>query len=123
MEVNDTIKGLIYLPSKFNNAGNISIYDLLKETGYLEKYEKVSVEEIRNGLARCAECVEDWIVYSEDKRSSSGWYFKKKDNKRFVVGCIDLNGNSTHNEYENGVDACAIFIKHEIDEISGVAAR
>lgn len=117
MKVNDTLNGLINLPRKFNSVGNKSIYDLLKETGYFEIHDKISVESIRNRLAQSPEYVKDWILYSEDKRSSSGWYFKQEDSQRYVVGFLNGKGNNSHNEYADRFEACANFIKHEIDNI------
>lgn len=117
MKINDTIDGLINIPRRFNSVGNMSIYNLLKETGYFEIHDQISVKNILNVLAQYSECVEDWIVYSEDKRIGSGWYFKQEDNQKYVVGCLSEEGNITHKEYSNRLEACAIFIKHEIDDI------
>ena len=117
MQISNTLNGLVSLPRKFNSVGNMSIYNLLKETGYFEIHDKISVESIRNTLAKSPESVEDWILYSEDKRSSSGWYFKQEDNQRYIVGFLGGKGNSSHDEYSNRLEACAIFIKHEIDNI------
>ena len=117
MKVNDALNGLINLPRKFNSVINKSIYDLLKETGYFEIHDKISVESIRNRLAQSPEYVEDWILYSKDKRNSSGWYFKQEDSQRYVVGFLNGKGNNSHKEYADRLEACAIFIKHEIDNI------
>jgi hypothetical protein len=117
MKLNDTLDGLINLPREFNSVGNKSIYDLLKETGYFEIHDKISVESIRNKLAQSPKCIEDWIRYSEDKRSRSGWYFKQEDKQRYVVGFLNGKGNNAHNEYSDRLEACAIFIKQEIDKI------
>ena len=117
MKVNDALNGLINLPRKFNSVINKSIYDLLKETGYFEIHDKISVESIHNRLAQSPEYVEDWILYSEDKRSSSVWHFKQEDSQRYVVGFLDGKGNNSHSKYHDRLEACAIFIKHEIDNI------
>ena len=37
----------------------MSIFDLLKETGYFELHNEVSVSDIRNALARDPTCVRD----------------------------------------------------------------
>ena len=116
MKVNDILSRLITLPSNFQSVGNMSIYDLLKETGYFDIHEKISVESIRNTLAKSPEYVEDWIIYSEDKRSAFGWYFKQQDNKRYVVGLLS-GDRKVGNEYGNRLEACAIFIKNEIESI------
>jgi len=99
MDINDTINRLIDLPRRFNNGSNMSIHDLLKETRYFKIHNKISVESIRNRLAQSLEYVEDWILYSEDKRSGFGWYFKKEDRHRYVVGFLNKEGNKSKNQY------------------------
>lgn len=122
MKISETINGLITLPRKFHNLGNMSIYDLLKETGYFEIHYQISVESIRDALALSPEYIEDWIVYSEDNRSD-GWYFKQQSDQRYVVGFIDGEGNYTHTEYNDRLEACAIYIKQEVNHIMNIMVR
>ena len=120
MNTSKIIKELIYLPRKFHQIKTQSIVLLLKETGYSEIQNKVEIQEIRDALVSNPECISDWMQYSEDKRTSSGWYFKPKGTDKFVVGYLSEGRHSKKHlsEYDNDVDACAIFIKHEIDDIT-----
>ncbi len=118
MKITNIIDELIHVPRRFNSIGTMSIYALLKETGYFEIHDQISVENIRDALTRYPECVDDWMLYSEDKRSSSGWYFKQVGDEKYIVGCLKGNKSyDSHGEYNNRLDACAFFIKHEIDNI------
>lgn len=109
---------LILLPRKFTESGNKSLYTLLKETGYRELKTQVAVQDIREALAVDPECATEWMQYSEDKRCSAGWYFKQEAPKKFVVGYLD-DGTSSESlgQYTDSLDACAAFIKNEIDNI------
>lgn len=118
MEVSDVIAGLIHLPRRFNSLGNVSIYDLLKETGYFEMHDQVSEESIHEPLAQQPECVDEWINYSEDKRSSTGWYLKQEGGGTYVVGYFaGKNGEHSKFRYANRIAACAAFIKCESEHI------
>lgn len=121
MKISNTTTKLIWLPRRFNSLGNVSIYDLLKETGYFEIYDKISEDSIREVLMQHPECVDEWISYSEDKRSISGWYLKQEDKDVYVVGYFSgEEDKDIQNKYADRIDACSFFIKHEAEDIRGV---
>ena len=110
---------IIAIPRKFH-IRDISIFDLLEETGYLELHNEVSVSDIRNALERELACVQEWMQYSEDQRCSSAWYFTLNDEGLYETSYFDIKAvpNTTNRvQYENAIDACAAFIKHQIESI------
>lgn len=119
MDLISIIKQIIFLPIEFGKTGNNqSIYSLLQKTGYFDVYDKITESTILQELLNHLFCIKYWLAWSEDKRSTSGWYFLKKDNDKCVVGNIGLNGQI--NEEFNFVDAtkaCSVFIKQEIESI------
>jgi len=117
MRMGDILFDLIHLPRRFN-AGRMSMYELLRQTGYFEMHNQVSESGIRQTLVRHPECIDDWISYSEDKRTSSGSYIKQEDGTRYKVGCFsEKSGKAIDTSYIDRTDACAAFIKHEIEDI------
>ena len=42
MNIENIISEIVNLPNKYNKLGNISIYFLLKETGYFENYIEIN---------------------------------------------------------------------------------
>ncbi len=86
MKTNAIAAGLILIPRMFHRLSNISTYDLLNETGHFENYDKVSEDSIHETLKRHPECIDEWILYSEDKRTSTGWHFKQEDENTYIVG-------------------------------------
>lgn len=110
------IENIIFLPKRFFK-GNTSIYTLLKESGYFEMNEQISEADIFKELTQQLECIEGWLSLSEDKRGSSGWYFKQNDNGKYVVGYFPPKENFGVYEYIDKVEACAAFIKREIEDI------
>ena len=117
MEKIHIIKKIIFLPETFAIA-NVSVYSLLKESGYFEIYEQVSETDIFEMLVQYPECIKQWLSFSEDKRSSSGWYFKQGDNGEYIVG---IQGNVKTINYLDEVEACAAFIKREIEDIRKIS--
>jgi hypothetical protein len=96
---------------------NLSIYELLKRTGYFDVADKISEKDIYDELILYPDFVDDWLRYSTDKRGSSGWYFTL-GTKGYLVGFFSKDGDS-RTVYDDKLHACAIFIKHELEEIKG----
>lgn len=110
------IKEICQIPIKFKTE-NKSIYDLLKEIGYFENSDSVTIESIEDYLNKNKSIIEDWINYSLDKRTSSGWYIIE-GNKIIIVGHLNNNeGPEEKKEFADLSEACAVFILNEIKSI------
>jgi len=56
------------------------------------------------------------MQYAEDKRTSNGWYVTHNDEGCYETGYIaGARTRKNRVQYENAIDACAVFIKHEIE--------
>jgi hypothetical protein len=114
----DMIVQIITLPRRFHSLGNVSMFTLLEATGYLGLYDQISEEDIRAALVLCPECVREWFQYSADKRTSSGWYLVKNDEGCYEVGDVSERGGLQQRlVYNDRIDACAAFVKREIENI------
>lgn len=116
MSIDDTIADLIHLPRNFNR-GDVSVYSLLRDSGYFATHEQVTESEIHRVLVRHPECVNEWLSYSEDRRTGAGWFIQRSA-KGFHVGYYPA-GSSSHSpvDYSDETVACAAFIKHEAEDI------
>jgi hypothetical protein len=117
MDLQQTIRDIILLPKKFYSQSNNSMDSLLKESGYFEVHDKIQVNDIAKILNEYSENIEDWSILSENKRTDSGWYFKKNKSGKYIVGYFSQNSNSHPAEYTDMKEACAAFIKLEIENI------
>jgi hypothetical protein len=116
-KINDTLIGIIYLPKRFNELGNASIDFLLRETGYFNIHNQISESLLQEKLHHHPDCVKDWLHFSEDKRSGAGWYFRQ-DGAIYEVGYFPSEkGEFTPTKYDDSIQACAVFVKHEIESI------
>ena len=110
------IRDIIFLPKRFSE-GNSSIYSLLKESGYFGLHNQIGEADIFEELTEHLECIDQWLSLSENKRSSSGWYLKQNDSGKYVVGYFPPQENLITTEYIDKAEACAVFIKREIEDI------
>jgi hypothetical protein len=93
------------------------MFSLLEVTAHFGLHEQVSEADIRAALVRCPECVKEWFNYSEDKRTSSGWYLTENDEECYETGYIADHTRTNWLQHDNAIDACAVFIKHELEDI------
>jgi hypothetical protein len=113
MNMAETIIAVIHLPRNFNNLGDVSAYSLLLDSGYCETHNQITESAIHEELIKRPECVGEWLNFSEEKRTSTGWYFQK-GSKSYQVGYFP-NGQLV--DYVDKITACAAFIKREIENI------
>ena len=116
MNKSEMLEQIATVPRRFHSLGNVSIFSLVKATGYFGFHDHVSEGDIRAALARCPECISEWMQYSEDKRTSSGWYVTHNDEECYEVGYITERADCQQRvAYSNCTDACAAFVKHELE--------
>lgn len=117
MTKRETLDKVLHLPREFHDIRTVSIIALLKETGYSEIHDQISVDDIRTALMQCPECFDEWLAYS-DQRTNSIWGFRKESAEKYIVFYLDShNILSITEEYSDCFDACAHYIKHEIDRL------
>ena len=108
------------MPTNFQELRNISFVSLLRNTGYFELFDEINSNDIKEQLETHPEWVRQWLNYSDDKRTSSGWYFIKSEMGKYIVGFYPPNKYRTM-EFVDIVEACSVFIKMEIESVRMLA--
>jgi len=113
-KVKHTIEKIIHLSYDFRKRGNISSVNLLKESGYLEFFDQITEEEIEEMLKLYPHLVDEWLLWSENKRVIEPvWAFMKFDDGSYLVGGKENVEINTKDEFK----ACAAFIKLEAEDL------
>jgi hypothetical protein len=108
---------IISFPKMMAQEGNVSFYTLLKESGYSEVHDQVTIDTIRKALIEHPDCVNDWIQYSEDQRCHPSWFFRQ-NGLNYEVGYVSLETDDVPiTKYSDRFEACAAFIKHLIEQV------
>lgn len=113
MNLYKVISKIVHIPRRLHD---MSVYSLLMESGYFEVYSLISPDDIKEVLASELNCIDEWQTYSENKRCSSGWYFMKKEKHKYIVSYYPPYKGACK-IYTTPLDACAAFIKKEIEDI------
>ena len=88
----------------------ISLSDALSRVNYAEVRPKLRINEIVEELRVNPKLVEDWVLYSEDKRTPAGWYLKSE---KLEIG--ELSNSSSSKTFQTLEEAVAAFLLVELD--------
>lgn len=113
------IERVCLIPSTLRESGNRSVTDLVRDAGAAEQAETLTADRLERFLLDNRPVIEDWLSYSENKRTSSGWYFREVEGGYLV-------GRYPEDEvirFSDPVAACAAFILREIASIRDHAKR
>ena len=122
MKLSSVISAIGRMPTEFRSRGDVSVMQLLIDSGYLASQSAITIDLLRNYFAEHPEAVEAWLRLSWDNRSWPSWYLqdpRSADSQAmWVVGFYP----GEHREYfEQGADACAVFVKNKLTQMSGHA--
>jgi hypothetical protein len=95
-----------------------SLRDLVAETGYKDLRASLTRGDVADHLARHPALVLDWLHYSQDKRTSGGWYLLHPPSE-WVVGRLGGPEHDRELRFRSGPEACAEFILRELDSVAG----
>lgn len=100
-----------------------SLRELLAASDYRQLRPDISAAILAEYLADCPEVVTQWSMYSDDKRTSGGWYLLKQG-PRWTVGRLGQHATRTdERNYDSPVEACAHYILQELDFWAGLERR
>jgi hypothetical protein len=105
------------LPRDFHELGNLSTFDLVRQSGYLDLPETLASEAAADFLRRNPSLVEDWLIWSSDKRVGSGWAFYEKSGG-YIVELVPA-GKDKKLVFADKFLACAEYVVRELRWIAG----
>ena len=115
----DVVTAVCRLAFDFYAARTVSPVQLVARSGYGRHRDEVTVPRLERCLAEYPEWVNAWLDYSEDKRSSPGWYIQGRERISFLVGYHEGRSSRPPMRFDNKVRACAEFVRREVDDIAG----
>jgi hypothetical protein len=93
----------------------LPLRQLLADTRYRELRGRIDHGILMQHLVERPDLAQQWLMYSEDKRTSGGWYLTTKG-PEWEVGRLDAGkGPIDQRGYGSGVEACASYILLELD--------
>ena len=79
----------------------------------------ITFDDLLNALQESPHFISQWLTYSENKRTSNGWFVRQVESGKYEVGFYDGKGIVDNLFFNDSVAACALFISKEITSVSG----
>ena len=99
-----------------------SLRELLTASNYLRLRPGISAAMLCEYLADHPEVVDQWSMYSEDKRTSGGWYFLNYGRAGTVSRLGPRATRIDEHGHGSSVEACVNYILQELDFWAGLGA-
>jgi hypothetical protein len=120
------VDALCRLPIVFKDRGDISMVELLRESGYNAIRCGISEHDIEAHLRMNPDLIQTWVAFSEDQRCSPARYLAKPgaglDGKEgWRVGHYTASPRLPERLFPDEYEACAFFIMRSVQELSTVA--
>jgi len=116
-DVGKTCETVVRMPRTLVVRGDVSPYGLVENSGYFDRHVEITPDLLRLVLSGDPTLVDDWLEYSENRRTSAGWYLCRTTTG-FGVGFLGGDGRKVdEHTYVDGIEACAVFIKNELEEM------
>lgn len=124
MSPDDRIAAIGRMATEYRQRGNVSMIQLLKESGYLTDSGAITAQKLRDYFRTHLEDLDSWVLESYDNRSSPSWYIQEPDAPgtagQWVVGFYPGDARDT---FTDGAEACAIFVKRTLDLMASNVER
>ncbi len=118
----EAMERIFCLPVEFRLRGQVSLLGLVQATGYPALADRIGVEDLRGALRGRMGIVEAWVRYSTEKPASWGWFLEGLHKGCYLTGSM-TRSLETPIATADAAEACAYFIKAELEAILGRVAR
>ncbi len=115
------------MPAEFRRRGDVSMFRLLKESGYDAAELPLSEEAIERHLREHPDLVSVWTAHSEEQRCSPGWYLAQPGTgldgaEGWRVGYYTVGRRPPERLFANEFSACAFYIARFLESLAGSTA-
>lgn len=104
--------------SSLRGGRGLSLRQLIEESRYCDLRPKIEASDLEDVLRTEPQLVEDWLAYSEDKRTSGGWAFGPSHNEGWTVYVPGGEPKS----FAASAAACAEYVLRELDFWAAIGA-
>ena len=116
MDKNHIINEILRIPERLVENPNKSFHAVVSEFRHFFTKREITDDDLRIQLIQSPSLVQQWLTYSEDKRVSSGWFFRRLGSQKYEVGfCMEKGNIANTSIFDDALKACALFICKEME--------
>ena len=113
LEPNARFARICGVPAEFSQSG-LPLLEVVQASGYAEFRGQFAASELAEYLRARPAVVDQWVTFSEDKRTSEGWYLRPP----YSIGRVSREPPPMHEvKHVDLAAACAAFIIAELGDI------
>jgi hypothetical protein len=105
--------------STLRGGRGLSLRQLIEESGYRALRPRLRASQLEALIESEPALVDDWLAYSEDKRTSHGWGFGTAPAGGWLVD----GPEGAREVFASRVAACAEFVLRELDFWAAIGSR
>ena len=115
-ELRTRLRAILQIADDTSGRGaGISLHDALHRAKYADVRRAFGPDDLLPLIRADRALVDQWLSYSQDKRTSSGWHVSSEGE----LGQVDIPGHTV--QFDSVEEAIATYIVRELDYWSGVA--
>jgi hypothetical protein len=107
--VDFTLMAILKVARDVSGRGGLSLREALRRSGYRDHRPRFSAQDLRAVLVAHSALLDEWLTYSEDKRTEAGWYVLRDGE----IG--EVLRPASQRSYPTIEEAVAQFILRELD--------
>jgi hypothetical protein len=116
------------MPKDHRDRGDVSMLDLLKESGFEVEHEIPSAKSIKHYLKSNPQLIQFWILETEDQRYSPAWFIDAPDDgssdEGWAVGYIERGGFVSQKvTFPDRFHACSFFVVKKVESLAQLLFR
>ncbi|MBN1909483.1 MAG: hypothetical protein JW818_07085 [Pirellulales bacterium] len=111
----DIIEALCRLPIDYHAIGTKTLIQLMEDAGYFENTASANESAIASCLKEHSDYCDEWIGYSQDRRTFSGWVISERNG---VFSVFYHPNGSTTLDFTEKASACAAFMVRELKSLA-----
>ncbi len=121
----DTIaEAVCRMARDFYRLGNVSMIGLLESSGYLSCPGVVAEELLERAFAGQPELIDAWVVESQNKRTSEGWYIRGiEESPGGAIWEVGYHPHGARRTFSNRARACAFYVKADVEHLRSIIEK
>ncbi|GEM_PF-2233523 len=117
-DIKKCIRDIVHFPYMCKELHNISGTEIFKRTNYTKFYENIYIEDIYNELRKRKQLIDEWLLYSGDKRCTPSWGMQKYQTEYYEVFYMTRENRVKYSiRFLNKYHACAMMVRMEMEKM------
>ena len=118
MNKDKVVSNICTLSINYRTVADKSINDWVKDSGWFLFKKDITTNDIKEYLISSPKLIDNWLTYSDNKRTNGWYFFYNNKDGLYIVGFLDMKpgikpARMIETSYTDPVEACSQYIFNE----------